>query len=94
MLPRISRIVVPRLRLSPLFIHNTAYSTAPVSAKEPVTHELETAEQKELRMKQALNRTKTWSASQRPRSEAFDHPRFEGAILQMQVMRTLNLILI
>ena len=91
MMPRISRIAVTRLRLSPLFIHNNAYSTAPVPAKEPVTHELETADQvkqEELRTKQAPNRTKTWATSQRPRSEAFDHPRFEGAILQMQVMRT------
>ena len=91
MMPRISRIVVTRLRVSPLFIHNNAYSTAPVPGKEPATHELEMAhqaEQKELLTKQAPNRTKTWSPSQRPRSEAFDHPRFEGAILQMQVMRT------
>jgi hypothetical protein len=90
MIPRISRIGVTRVRLS-LFIRNNAYSTAHVPAKEPVTDELATsdqAKQKELRTKQAPNRTKTWATSQRPRSEAFDHPRFEGAILQMQVMRT------
>ena len=90
MIPRISRIAVARLRLSTMFIYSNAYSTAQVPAKEPVTHELETADQakqRELRTKQAPNRSQTWSTSQRPRSEAYDHPRFEGAILEMQVVK-------
>jgi hypothetical protein len=39
----------------------------------------------ELRTKQAPNQNRTWAVSQQPRSEAFNHPRFEGAVLEMQV---------
>jgi len=34
---------------------------------------------------QAPNRPETWAPSQRPRSDAFNHPRFEKAALEMQV---------
>lgn len=72
-----------------LFLPRTgAYSTAPVPAKEVVTPELEKADKAkelQLRTKQAPNRTTTWANSQRPRSDAYDQPRFEGAVLQMQV---------
>lgn len=85
-MPRIASL---RPRASPhLLLRTGGYSTAPVPAKQMVTPELERADQAkqmELRTKQAPNRSTTWATSQRPRSDAFDQPRFEGAILQMQV---------
>ena len=88
-MPRFLRIASLRPRSSPLRV----YSTAPVPAKRLVTPEIEKADKAkevELRTKQAPNRTTTWASSQRPRSDAFDHPRFEGAILELQV-KTLHL---
>jgi len=85
---RFLRIASLRARISPLLVVTRAYSTAPVPAKRLVTPELEKADQAkevELRTKQAPNRTTTWASSQRPRSNAFDQPRFEGAILELQV---------
>jgi hypothetical protein len=78
------------LRLPRSFIprHGCCYSTAPVPAETLLTPEIEKGDQAreiELRTKQAPNRSKTWAPSQRPRSDAFNHPRFEGAILEMQV---------
>jgi hypothetical protein len=84
---RPARAIPPRLHRQ-FIAQRSAYSTAPVPAKTVITPELELADeakQLELRSKQAPNRTKPWATSQRPRSDAFDHPRFEGAILEMQV---------
>ena len=39
----------------------------------------------EVLKQQAPNRLQTWAPSQRPRSDAFNHPRFEKAALEMQV---------
>ena len=76
-----------RLRsFNPLWIR--AYSDASAPAKNPVTYDLEKADPAKelaLRSKQAPNRDRTWAPSQRPRSDAFNQPRFEGAILEMQV---------
>jgi hypothetical protein len=84
---RPARSIPPRLQR--LFVvRQSAYSTAPVPAKTAITPEVEQADEAkyiELRTKQAPNRSKTWAPSQRPRSESFDHPRFENAILEMQV---------
>ena len=91
-MPRFLRIASLRPRSSPLLILVRAYSTAPVPAKRLVTPEIEKADKAkevELRTKQAPNRTTTWASSQRPRSDAFDQPRFEGAILEMQA-KSLN----
>jgi hypothetical protein len=91
-MPRFLRIASLRLRISSLQVQIRAYSAAPVPAKRLVTPELEKADlakEVELRTKQAPNRTTTWASSQRPRSDAFDQPRFEGAILEMQV-KSLN----
>jgi hypothetical protein len=88
MMARVSRIAVSRLRLYPFLVRSYAYSTALAAAQGLATHELERVDQTrelELRNKQAPNRIQTWATSQRPRNEAFNHPRFEGAILEMQV---------
>jgi hypothetical protein len=72
-----------------LVLRHRCYATAPVPAETVKTPELEKGDhvkEMELRTMQAPNRSKTWAASQRPRSEAFNHPRFEGAILEMQVL--------
>lgn len=66
-----------------------AYSTSVVPPRVLVTPELSEEEQTkaiELRTNQAPNRKQTWAKSQRPRSDAFNHPKFEGAILEMQVI--------
>jgi hypothetical protein len=76
------------LRLPPSFLRYRCYSTSPVPAETLVTPEIEKADRTkevELRTMQAPNRSKTWAPSQRPRSDAFNQPRFEGAILEMQV---------
>ena len=86
MMLRTSRTATYRLRLS-FSLRNNEYSTAPVPSK--ALNELEKADQAkdlELRTMQAPNRTRIWATSQRPRKEAFDQPRFERAILQMQVI--------
>src|SRR5271169_5304562 len=78
----------PRVSPLPLIIRAGTYSTVPVPTKEVVTPELEKADrakEMELRTEQAPNRNTTWASSQRSRGDAFDQPRFEGAILQMQV---------
>lgn len=77
-----------RLRLEQIVVRHNAYSTIPVPAKVPLTTELEKADHEKevaLRTKQAPNRDVTWAPSQRPRSEAFNHPRFENTILELQV---------
>jgi hypothetical protein len=83
MLPQ-TRIVSARcLRYSSI-----KYSTSVVPPKVLITPEVSKEEETkamELRTQQAPNRNKTWAKSQRPRSDAFNHPRFEGAILEMQV---------
>jgi len=74
-------------KLWSLVLQHRCYATAPVPAETLKTPELEKGDhvkEMELRTMQAPNRSKTWAASQRPRSEAFNHPRFEGAILEMQ----------
>ncbi len=75
-------------QLRSLVFRYRCYATAPVPAETLKTPELEKRDhvkELELRTRQAPNRLKTWAASQRPRSEAFNQPRFEGAILEMQV---------
>lgn len=75
-------------QLRSLVLRHRCYATAPVPAETLKTPELEKrdhAKELELRTMQAPNRLKTWAASQRPRSEAFNQPRFERAILEMQV---------
>jgi hypothetical protein len=82
------RVSSPRLVSSSRLVQHVAYSTSPVPAEDLVTHELEKADaakELELRTKQAPNRSRTWATSQRPRQDAYNHPRFEGAILEMQV---------
>jgi hypothetical protein len=44
-------------------------------------------------LEQAPNRVETWAPSQRPRSDAFNHPRFEKTALEMQV-RIFSLLMI
>jgi hypothetical protein len=85
---RFIRIAPRRLRRPCTLSPYRAYSTSPVPAENLVTPELERADPKtelELRRDQAPNRTPTWAPSQRPRSEAYDHPRFADAALEMQV---------
>lgn len=72
------------------------YSTAPHPAQQLATPNIEKSDQVrelEIRTKQAPNRNQTWAPSQQPRSEAFNHPRFEGAILEMQVCVKLALVI-
>lgn len=46
---------------------------------------LERVEDLAVLEQQAPNRAQTWAPSQRPRGDAFNHPRFEKAALEMQV---------
>jgi hypothetical protein len=62
---------------------------APVSIKDQdAAGKLEKVERVEglaILEQQAPNRPQTWAPSQRPRSDAFNHPRFEKTALDMQV---------
>jgi len=62
---------------------------APVPIKDQdAAGKLETVkrlEDLEVLEQQAPNRPQTWAPSQRARSDAFNHPRFEKAALEMQV---------
>jgi len=84
-------MMLPRTRLVQIRLNccgNVRYSTSIIPPKVLITSELEKQEDSkaiELRTSQAPNRKKTWAKSQRPRNEAFNHPKFEGAILEMQV---------
>ena len=64
------------------------YVDEPVPAKNFTSYQLEEADPAKgltSHIKQAPNRSDVWASSQRPRSDAFNQPRFETAILDMQV---------
>lgn len=84
------RTVVARCRAL-LLLHKRAGSSfvAPVPIKEQDAagklEKLERLEDLAILDQQAPNRVQTWAPSQRDRSDAFNHPRFEKTALEMQV---------
>jgi hypothetical protein len=84
------RTVVTRRRAL-FLLHRRAESSfvAPVPIKEQDAagklEKLERLEDSAIFEQQAPNRVQTWAPSQRPRSDAFNHPRFEKTALEMQV---------